>query len=45
MGHSKFKSTEYYLKLTNDMFPDILLRFNSYIEDAIPDIGGECYEK
>ena len=45
MGHSKFKSTEYYLKLTNDMFPDILLRFNSYIEDAIPDMGGECYEK
>ena len=45
MGHSKFKSTEYYLKLTNDMFPDILLRFNSYIEDAIPNIGGECYEK
>lgn len=45
MEHSKFKSTEYYLKLTNDMFPDILLRFNSYIEDAIPDIGGEGYEK
>lgn len=40
MGHSKFKSTEYYLKLTNDVFPDVLDKFNSYIGDAIPRIGG-----
>lgn len=40
MGHSKFISTEYYLKLTNDMFPDILEKVNSYINDAIPRIGG-----
>lgn len=40
MGHSKFKSTEYYLKLTNDMFPDILDKINSYTSDAIPRIGG-----
>ena len=44
MGHSKFKSTEYYLKLTNDMFPDILDKVNSYISEAIPRIGGS-YEK
>ena len=44
MGHSKFKSTEYYLKLTNDMFPDILDKVNSYTSDAIPRIGG-TYEK
>ena len=40
MGHSKFISTEYYLKLTNDMFPDILEKVHSYINDAIPKIGG-----
>ena len=44
MGHSKFKSTEYYLKLTNDMYPDILDKVNSYTNDAIPRIGG-AYEK
>lgn len=41
MGHSKFISTEYYLKLTNDMYPDILDKFNSYIGNAIPKIGGD----
>ena len=45
MGHSKFISTEYYLKLTNDMFPDILTKFNAYIGNAIPDIGGDFNEK
>ena len=44
MGHSKFKSTEYYLKLTNDMFPDILEKVASYTHDVIPTIGG-AYEK
>lgn len=44
MGHSKFVSTEYYLKLTNDMFPDILERVSAYICDAIPEIGGN-YEQ
>lgn len=44
MGHSKFISTEYYLKLTNDMFPDILEKVNSYINDAIPRIGGNNEE-
>ena len=41
MGHSKFISTEYYLKLTNDMYPDTLDKFNSYIGNAIPKIGGD----
>ena len=41
MGHSKFRSTEYYLKLTNDLFPDITQKFNSYIGNAIPNIGGD----
>lgn len=44
MGHSKFISTEYYLKLTNDMFPDILEKVNTYINDAIPRIGGNDEE-
>lgn len=44
MGHSKFISTEYYLKLTNDMFPDILEKVNAYINDAIPRIGGNNEE-
>lgn len=45
MGHSKFKSTEYYLKLTNDVFPDVLEKFNSYIGDAIPKVGGDFNAK
>ncbi len=45
MGHSKFISTEYYLKLTNDVFPDILQTFNEYIGPTIPDIGGNYDEK
>lgn len=40
MGHSKFISTEYYLKLTNDMYSDILDKVNSYTKGAIPRIGG-----
>ena len=44
MGHSKFKSTEYYLKLTNDMYPDILEKTNSYINEAIPKLE-VLYEK
>lgn len=39
MGHSKFINTEYYLKLTNDMYPDILEKVNLYINGAIPRIG------
>ena len=35
---------EYYLKLTNDMFPDILEKVNLYINDAIPRIGGNNEE-
>lgn len=45
MGHSKFISTEYYLRLTNDMYPDILNKFNSYIGNAIPKIGGNFDEE
>lgn len=44
MGHSKFISTEYYLKLTNDMFPDILDKTSAYISGAIPRIRG-AHEK
>lgn len=39
MGHSKLISTEYYLKLTNDMFPDILEKVNTYTNQVIPRIG------
>lgn len=43
MGHSFFKYTAYYLRLTNDMFPDIRQKIETYYRLNISD-GGDCNE-
>lgn len=40
MGHSFFKYTAYYLRLTNDMFPDIREKVTAYYRLNILDSGG-----
>lgn len=39
MGHSDFRGTQYYLRLTADLYPDIIRRTEADFEDIIP-IGG-----
>ena len=36
MGHSFFKYTEYYLRLTKSMFPDICERMTGFLEEDLP---------
>ena len=43
MGHSFFKYTAYYLRLTNDMFPDIRQKIEAYYQLNIGD-GGDFDE-
>lgn len=44
MGHSFFKYTAYYLKLTQNMFPDICEKLSAALGDIIPEIGGDNCE-
>ena len=44
MGHDSFKDTAYYLRLTADVFPDMLLRLESKYLDIIPQLEGETNE-
>ena len=44
MGHSFFKYTAYYLKLTRNMFPDISEKLSLVLGDIIPEIGGDNCE-
>ena len=41
MGHSFFKYTAYYLRLTKDMFPDIRQKIESHYESFITGPGGD----
>lgn len=41
MGHSFFKYTAYYLRLTKDMFPDIRKKIEAFYESAYDSAGGE----
>ena len=41
MGHSFFKYTAYYLKLTRNMFPDICEKLSVALGDIIPEIGDD----
>lgn len=38
LGHSKISSTEYYLRLTAEVFPDFLKRADSVCAPAIPEV-------
>lgn len=44
LGHDSFNETAYYLRMTADVFPDILMRLESTFGDIIPDMGGNPYE-
>lgn len=41
MGHDSFDETAYYLRMTADVFPDILMRLESTFGDIIPSMGGD----
>ena len=40
LGHSSFKETAYYLRLTADVFPDIILKLENFYPDLIPELEG-----
>ena len=44
MGHSFFKYTAYYLRLTKDMYPDIRKKIDDCFGDMIPCLGGDSVE-
>ncbi|MCL1882448.1 MAG: tyrosine-type recombinase/integrase [Defluviitaleaceae bacterium] len=44
MGHASFAATQYYLRLTSDMFPHITQALEDKYGDIIPGIGGDCNE-
>lgn len=43
LGHGKISSTEYYLRLTAELFPDFLEKSDSICANAIPEVA--CYEE
>ncbi len=43
MGHSDFRGTQYYLRLTADLYPDIISRLDAAFGHIIPE-GGPIYE-
>jgi hypothetical protein len=38
LGHRKLSSTEYYLRLTAEMYPDFLRRADTVCAAAIPEV-------
>lgn len=44
MGHSDFRATQYYLRLTSDLYPEIVQRFETEFGDVIPE-GGFIYDE
>lgn len=40
MGHDSFEDTAYYLRLTADVFPDILMKLEGCFPNIVPRIGG-----
>jgi len=40
LGHSDFRGTEYYLRLTADMYPELVSKMELYYRDVIPQKGG-----
>jgi len=39
MGHSDFRGTQYYLRLTADLYPDIIRRLDATFGHVIPEGG------
>ncbi len=44
MGHDSFTETAYYLRLTADVFPDILLKMETRYLEIIPELEGASDE-
>lgn len=44
MGHADFRGTQYYLRLTADLYPDIISRTEAEFGYVIPE-GGDCDER
>jgi integrase len=44
MGHSDFRATQYYLRLTSDLYPDIVRRVEAEFGYVIPE-GGFIYDE
>jgi len=44
MGHYSFQETAYYLRLTADVFPEIILKLESRYPGIIPELGGDYCE-
>jgi len=44
MGHDSFQETAYYLRMTADVFPDILLKLEGTFGNLIPSMGGDSDE-
>lgn len=45
VGHTGIASTEYYLKLTAEAFPDVLERMDKLTGYVFPEVGGTLYEE
>jgi hypothetical protein len=43
MGHSDFRATQYYLRLTSDLYPEIVQRAETEFGYVIPE-GGIIYD-
>lgn len=44
MGHDTFAETAYYLQLTADVFPHIILKLEKYDPNVIPELAGDIYD-
>ena len=44
VGHTGIASTQYYLKLTAEAFPDVLDRMDELTGYVFPEVGGDLYE-
>lgn len=45
IGHTGIASTQYYLKLTAEVFPDVLKQMEELTGYVFPEIGGILYEE
>jgi hypothetical protein len=44
MGHADFRGTQYYLRLTTDLYPDLISRTEAEFGYVIPE-SGDCDER
>jgi len=45
MGHDSFQETAYYLRMTADVFPHIILKLETHYLDIIPQLEGESNDE